>query len=67
MYGNTYNSKGELITKNIGSIITGSGNVANIESSGNRSLYISHDNTHPSPDGHVYLGHRLAEEIYKVF
>ena len=66
MYGNTYDSNGNLITENIGGIITGNGNVGNVQETGNRSLYISNDNAHPSPAGYVYLGYRVAEEVYKI-
>ena len=40
--------------------IGGSGTVAAPGGVGNSDFYISSDGVHPSPAGHVYLGHRVA-------
>ncbi|WP_199615562.1 GDSL-type esterase/lipase family protein [Paenibacillus alkalitolerans] len=34
---------------------------------GNSFLFTSSDGTHPTPDGHSYLGERLATEILKIY
>jgi lysophospholipase L1-like esterase len=64
--GNTYDKNGNLITSSQGGIITGTGSVANVQPTGNASIYMSSDTTHTSPEGGRYLGFRIAEEVYKI-
>jgi hypothetical protein len=64
--GNTYDKNGTLVTSALGGIITGTGSVANVQPTGNASVYMSSDTTHTSPDGGRYLGMRIAEEMYKI-
>lgn len=67
LVGSTYRSTSEQITSNLGSWITGTGRVGMVQATGNASLFISADGTHPTRDGHYYLGYRMAAEIYKLF
>ncbi|MBC8040380.1 MAG: hypothetical protein H7Y06_07555, partial [Opitutaceae bacterium] len=43
--------------------ITGTGKVGTTTATGNANYYISADGTHPSPEGHAYLGRKLASAI----
>ena len=64
--GITYDNLGNIISCDLGGIITGEGNVTDIKTTGNRSIYMSADETHPNGEGQRYLGYRLVEEIYKL-
>lgn len=48
---------------NTTSWVSGNGKVGATNSSGNADYYTSNDGTHPSPDGHKYLGRRVAAEL----
>ncbi|WP_199615563.1 SGNH/GDSL hydrolase family protein [Paenibacillus alkalitolerans] len=64
--GITYNEEGTvLIVK--GAWIVGEGNAGNPQKTGNATKYISADGTHPTKEGHAYLGERLAYEIIRIF
>lgn len=64
--GSTYDKKGNMITSGLGGIIKGFGTVSSPVKGGNRSIYISGDNTHPVAEGHRFLANRIAEECYKL-
>jgi acyl-CoA thioesterase-1 len=64
--GITYACDGTILTNNVGSWITGIGNVSSIQTTGNASIFIGSDNTHPVEEGHKYLGTKLAFEILKI-
>lgn len=63
--GSTYLSNQTAINQNIGAWINGYGYVGS-SSSGNSTLYIGSDATHPTQVGHNYLGRRVATEIYRI-
>lgn len=65
--GGSYNESGDKVTPKTGSWITGSGNTGNVQATGNASLFISSDATHPTKEGHAYLGRRVATEIYRIY
>ena len=65
--GCTYDKHGEVLVSNIGGIITGGGTVGSPSPTGNRSLYMSDDGTHPVNAGHEYLGKRVSEEIIRLY
>ena len=65
--GCTYDKNGEVLVSGIGGIITGGGTVGNPSPTGNRSLYMSDDGTHPVNAGHEYLGKRVSEEIIRLY
>jgi acyl-CoA thioesterase-1 len=64
--GTTYAYDGTMLTNMVGSWITGIGNASSIQTTGNASIFISSDNTHPVEEGHKYLGTKLAFEILKI-
>lgn len=70
--GKTYDELGNLITDNsngaVHGIISGTGNAGSSvdPNDGNRFEYICSDNTHPTKEGHQYIGERVAQEIYKL-
>lgn len=65
--GCTYDKHGEVLVSGIGGIITGGGTVESPSPTGNRSLYMSNDGTHPVNAGHEYLGKRVSEEIIRLY
>ncbi|WP_211746436.1 SGNH/GDSL hydrolase family protein [Paenibacillus sp. Marseille-Q4541] len=65
--GASYDDSGKLISDKSGSWITGSGNTGAPQATGNASLFITNDGTHPNKDGHFYFGHRVAAEIFKIY
>lgn len=66
MQGNTYDGIGGVITSAAGGVITGTGNTGSPQISGNASVFISSDGTHPNQVGHRYLGEYAAREIIKI-
>lgn len=65
--GASYDETGKMISDKSGSWITGSGNIGAPQATGNASLFITGDGTHPNKDGHFYLGNRVASEILKIY
>jgi lysophospholipase L1-like esterase len=64
--GITYNENGVALNEASGMWITGLGNTASPQATGNATYYTYTDNGHPSVAGHRYLGERLATEIYRL-
>ena len=64
--GQTVDKDGNVITDNKGPYITGTGCVGNEKNDGNADSYISSDTTHPTIEGHKYLGTIIATEMYKL-
>ena len=64
--GQTIDKDGNVITDNKGPYITGTGCVVNEKNDGNADSYISSDTTHPTIEGHEYLGNIIATEMYKI-
>lgn len=64
--GQTINKDGNVITDNKGPYITGTGCVGSEKNDGNADYYISSDATHPTIEGHKYLGTIIATEMYKL-
>lgn len=64
--GITYDFKGNAIGSALGNWFNGSGNIGNIQTTGNRSIYTWTDGGHPSNAGHRYIGERVAGEVYKL-
>lgn len=64
--GQTIDKNGNVITDNKGPYITGTGCVGNETNDGNADSYISSDTTHPTIEGHKYLGTIIATEMYKI-
>lgn len=65
--GETYNKAGTQLVAGLGNIITGAGNAGNPQTTGNATVFISADGTHPTRAGHMYLGQRIAEEIARIY
>lgn len=64
--GVSYNTSGVAITQKYGPWIVGPGSVGNIQETGNASLYVASDLSHPSREGHRYIGERLALEMQRL-
>lgn len=64
--GSTYDKDGNALILNGGAFITGTGNTGSPQTTGNASLFISSDGTHPNRLGYRYLGERMAQEIYRI-
>lgn len=64
--GQTLDKDGNIITDNKGPYITGTGCVGNEKNDGNADYYIGGDSTHPTIEGHNYLGRIIATEMYKI-
>lgn len=64
--GSTYDKDGNVLILNSGGFITGIGNEGNPQATGNASLFISSDGTHPNRLGYRYLGERMSQEIYRI-
>ena len=64
--GQTIDKDGNIITDNKGSYITGTGCVGSEKNDGNADYYIGNDTTHPTIEGHKYLGTIIATEMYKL-
>ena len=67
VFGETYDKKGNLLISGLGDWKDGEGNVSSVKDTGNRSIYINKDNTHPTQEGHDFLGMKIANEIYRIF
>lgn len=64
--GDTYDKYGNKITSVGLSWFAGTGKVGTATGNGNADLFKSSDGTHPTLEGHLYLGNRLSFEISKI-
>jgi lysophospholipase L1-like esterase len=64
--GVTYDFKGNALAPAMGNWLNGTGNISAPTTTGNRSIYTWTDNGHPSNAGHLYIGERVAGEVYQL-
>lgn len=64
--GITYGKNAENLSGTLGNWFTGGGNVSAPQATGNASFYVSADGSHCSPEGHRYMGERVATEVYRI-
>lgn len=67
VFGETYDKQGNLLISGLGDWKDGTGTSSSPQPTGNRSVYIGEDGTHPTQDGHNFLGEKIANEIYRVY
>ena len=67
VFGETYDKQGNLLISGLGDWKDGTGTTSSQSPTGNRSVYIMSDGTHPSQAGHDFLGEKIANEIYRVY
>jgi len=64
--GKTYGANGTLLFTFAKSYIFGSGRIGALTNDGNADIMTSSDGTHPTQNGHNYLGERITAEIKRI-